>query len=293
MKWRLEVISYDLVRAVMMLFPFNGISKFGGALFRFIGPKTSKQKIVLTGLRTAFPNMPEADIVKTAKAQWDNTGRTFFEFPLLGRVKVFGKKSRVKIIGLDKIEALKTSEQGAVLVTGHFANWEIIAAAISQSGLPVRVTYRRLNNPYFDKRVAAQRRKYGIDLMTPKSGPRGARQLITALKNGQSVAIMNDQKFNEGIEVPFFNAPAMTAPGPVRMALKTGAPLIPMVARRNGADFEVEFYEPIKLEHTGDKQADILAGVKAVTAFIEARIIDNPDQWFWVHRRWAKSHYRK
>ncbi|MEE9347871.1 MAG: hypothetical protein V3U82_06725, partial [Robiginitomaculum sp.] len=85
-KWRLEVISYDMVRAVMMLFPFNGISKFGGALFRFIGPKTSKQNIVLTGLRTAFPNMPDADIVKTAKAQWDNTGRTFFEFPLLGRV---------------------------------------------------------------------------------------------------------------------------------------------------------------------------------------------------------------
>lgn len=292
-RWRSEVLAYDIVRAIMRLFSFNAISNFGAWLFKLIGPKTSKHKIVLTGLRTAFPHLTDTEINALAKAQWDNTGRTALEFPMLGRVRVFDENSRVKVIGLEKLEALRDNNIGAVLISGHFANWEIMAAVFSQAGLPVRVTYRPTNNPYFDKRIRSQRQKYGIDLMVAKSGSRGAKELLAALKSGDSVALLNDQKFNEGIPVSFFGVPAMTAPGPTRMALRTGAPLVPMFVRRvEKTKFEVEIYDPIKIENTGDRTGDIERGVVAVTQWTEERILEAPAGWFWVHRRWDKAHYR-
>jgi len=293
-KWRGEVLAYDIVRALMMLFSFNAVSNFGGWLFKKVGPKTSKQNIVMTGLRTAFPEKSEAELEALALAQWDNTGRTFAEFPMLGRVRVFDKNSRVKVIGLQKLEALRDEKKGAVLISGHFANWEIMAAVFSQAGLPVRVTYRPTNNPYFDRRIRSQRQKYGIDLMVAKSGAKGAKELLAALKSGDSVALLNDQKFNEGIAVPFFGVAAMTAPGPTRMALRTGAPLVPMFVRRvDKTKFEVEIYDPIAIDNTGDRAGDIERGVVAITRWVEDRIIEDPAGWFWVHRRWDKSHYKK
>ena len=278
----------------MRLVSFDAVSGFGGWLFRKIGPRTSKHYIVMTGLRTAFAHKSESELAIIAKDQWDNTGRTFAEFPLLGRVRVFDDNSRVTVIGLERLEALRDSGQGAVLISGHFANWEIMAAVFSQAGLPVRVTYRPTNNPYFDARIRSQRQKYGIDLMVAKSGPRGAKELISALRSGDSVALLNDQKFNEGLAIPFFGVDAMTAPGPTRLALRTGAPIVPMFVRRvKKSHFEVQIYDPIAVTDTGNRAQDIKAGVTAITRWVEARILENPAGWFWVHRRWDKSHYKR
>jgi KDO2-lipid IV(A) lauroyltransferase len=294
LQWRFEVLAYDLVRGLMMLFPFGAVSAFCGKLFQWIGPKTRKHHIARTGMKLAFPNASEEQIKVWLDESWNRMGRTFGEFPLLGRIKVFGKNSRVDVVGLEHLQKLKDENIGAVLVSGHFANWEIMAAVFSQANLPVRVTYRPTNNPYFDKRIRAQRAAYGIELMVAKSGPKGAKELIMALRNGESVALLNDQKFNEGIEVPFFGVGAMTAPSPTRLALKTGAPLILMsVIRTQGAHFRVEIHPPLALQKTKDTTADIRAGVLQITSFIEDYIRANPTDWFWVHRRWPKELYQK
>ena len=293
-QWRLEVLAYDIVRGLMMLFPFAAISAFSGKLFQWIGPKTSKHHIAKTGMTLAFPDASEEQINTWLDESWNRMGRTFGEFPVLGRIKVFGKNSRVDVVGLEHLQKLKDENIGAVLVSGHFANWEIMAAVFSQAHLPVRVTYRPTNNPYFDKRIRAQRAAYGIELMVAKSGPKGAKELITALRSGESVALLNDQKFNEGIEVPFFGVGAMTAPGPTRLALKTGAPLILMsVIRTQGSRFRVEIQPPLAVQKTGDRAADIRGGVLQITSFIEDYIRANPTDWFWVHRRWPKELYQK
>ena len=168
-----------------------------------------------------------------------------------------------------------------------------MAAVISQSGLPSKITYRPTNNPYFDRRIRSERAAYGTKLMVAKSGARGAKELFEALKNSESVAFLNDQKFNEGMEVPFFGVGAMTLPGPTRLALKTGAPLIPMsIERTNGVHFRVVIHDPIALEKTGDREADVRAGLVKINKFVEDRIRENPTDWFWVHRRWPKPLYR-
>lgn len=286
--WRLEVLSYDVVRLVLRLFPLAAVSWFGGWLLRKIGPKTSKHKIAKTGVELAFPSLSPSERDALLMAQWDNIGRTFAEFPLLHRVVIADPKSAVTVSGLDIFKA----NAPAVIVTGHFANWEIMAAVLTQSGLPVRITYRKLNNPYMDARIKTQREKYGTKFLVQKSGVRGGRELFEALNHQESVALLNDQKFNEGISVPFFGHNAMTATGATRLALKTGRPLLPLSVTRDGSRFHVTFHDPIPLSATGQREVDVRRGVMKIIDFTEAQIRNAPDQWFWVHRRWPKPLYK-
>ncbi len=286
--WRIEVTLYDALCLSLRCFSFSFVSKLGGWLVRKIGPLTSKHAIAKTGLSIAFPEKSPSEINTLLDAQWDNIGRTFAEFPLMHRVKVFTPNSRVRVTGLQHFKAT----QPAIIVTGHFANWEVMAAVLTQSGDPVRITYRKLNNPYMDARIRRQREKYGTQFLVQKSTHRGGRQLFEALKNGESIALLNDQKFNEGIELPFFGVPAMTATGATRMALKTGHPLLPMSVTRQDAQFHVTFHPPLTLEKTSSRDMDVQKGVKQIINFTEAQIKAAPDQWFWVHRRWPKLHYK-
>ncbi len=293
LSWRLEVLAYDIVRILIRPFSIDTISNFGGFLFKKIGPKTSKQKIIRKNMDIVFPDMNEREKQELIQKAWENMGRTFAEFPLLHRMEVYSDNSRVEVEGLEILTKLADAGKGAVLISGHFANWEIMAAVFSQAGLPVQVTYRPTNNPYFDKRIRREREKYGIKLMVPKSGAKGAKQLVSALKGGEMVALLNDQKFNQGIEIDFFGQSAMTAPGPTRMALQTDTPLIPMsIERKNGVYFKVKIHPPIKLENTGNKAKDTNDGVRKITDFIEKQILKSPQDWFWVHRRWPKDIYK-
>ena len=286
--WRLEALAYDIVSLILKPFPFRAISAFGGRVLRLIGPLTSKHHIAKTGLKIAFKNKSDLDIKKILSEQWDNTGRTLAEFPLTHRVKAF-EGSQVTIEGLDIFKA----HMPAIIVTGHFANWEIMATVLTQSGFPVRITYRKINNPYIDARVRRQRERYGTKFLVQKSTHKGGRELLEALKNEESVALLNDQKFNTGLSVPFFGENAMTAQGATRLSLKTGRPLLPMAVTRHKSNFTVIFYEPIELAKTGDRESDVLNGVKQINRFIEDRIREKPAQWFWVHRRWPKTLYKK
>jgi len=289
MKHRLEALAYDVVTGLMRLLPFAAVSALGGFIVKLIGPLTSKRHIAETGLRTAFPTKSDSEIRKLMRAQWENLGRTFAEFPLTHRLRSFDENSRIKVVGM---EHFKTN-QPAIIVTGHFANWEVMATVLTQSDRTVRITYRKINNPLIDARVKKQREAYGTKFLIKKSGHASGRELFEALQAGDSVALLNDQKFNTGLEVPFFGEPAMTAQGAVRLALKTNHPLLPMAVRRDKSNFIVTFYPPIVLDKSGDRDADVVAGVHQVNGFIEDRVKENPAQWFWVHRRWPKTLYRR
>jgi len=92
-----------------------------------------------------------------------------------------------------------------------------MATVLTQSDLPVRITYRKINNPYIDARVRQKREAYGTQFLVQKSGHKGGRELFEALKKGDSVALLNDQKFNTGLSIPFFGTEAMTAQGATRV----------------------------------------------------------------------------
>jgi len=104
MKDRFEALAYDVVTGLMRLLPFSFVSGLGACVVKLIGPRTSKQHIAETGLRTAFPKKSDAEIKNLLRAQWDNIGRTFAEFPLTHRLKPFEANSRVTIKGFEHFE---------------------------------------------------------------------------------------------------------------------------------------------------------------------------------------------
>lgn len=290
---RIEALGYDLMTGLLRILPFRFVSWLGGALLRLIGPRTSKHHIAKTNMRIAFPDATDAEMKRYLRDQWDNTGRTFAEFALTDRIRAFDDNpprngTTVTVEGLHHF----LDNAPAILISGHFANWEVMAGVVTQAPVPVRLTYRRINNPLIDKRVREQREAYGTKFLIQKSTHRGGRELFQALRSGESIAIMNDQKFNTGVEVPFFGKAAMTAQGAVRLALKTKRPIVPAVVIRDGPRFRVKFYPPLEWERIGERAADVEAGVRVITGFLEDRIRENPAQWFWVHRRWPKSVYK-
>lgn len=286
---RIEAAGYDLVTRVLRLLPFGFVSWLGGAVLRLIGPLTSKQRIARTNLKIAFPDADDSVLRRLLSDQWDNTGRTFAEFALTDRIRAFEDDAKITVEGLDHF----LDNAPGILISGHFANWEVMATVLTQSPEPVRVTYRKINNPLIDRRVREQREAYGTKFLVQKSTHRGGRELFQALRSGESIAILNDQKFNTGLKLPFFDVDAMTAQGAVRLSLKTKRPILPMCVVRDGARFHVRFYPPLDWIRVGDRDKDVESGVRAVTAFIEDRIRENPPQWFWVHRRWPRKVYAK
>lgn len=288
--WRLEALGFDLLGLVFRLMPIEAASSFGGAALRLIGPLSGAHKTAERNLRIAFPELDEAARKRLLVAQWDNLGRLTAEFQLMDRLTP--ASGRVEIVGGERLRAVAASGKPAILVSGHFSNWEVMAAVIVHLGVKCQVTYRAANNPYIDKRIIEGRRRYGVTLMAPKGGD-GSREVLAAMAEGEAVAFLNDQKFNQGVTAPFFGVPATTAPGPTRLALRFACPMIPMSVERLGkaARFRVTIWDDIAPKATGERTADIAQGVRNVNAFVEARVREHPEEWFWTHKRWPPQAY--
>jgi len=288
----LEALLFDAATALARLFPIDSVSNFGARLFRALGPLTGAHRVAERNLRIVFPDADDAEIKQLLRAQWTELGRSLTEFTIVDRI--VADTGRLEIEGLARLQAIAADAGPVVFISGHFSNFELMAAAIVRAGVKCQVTYRAMNNPYVDERVRRVRYRYGVRLFAPK-GLEGARELIRALERGESVALMNDQKFNGGVEAPFFGVMAHTAPGPSTFALRFGIPLQPLSVQRtaNAARFKLLVHEPIVLEDTGDREADVEAGVRKINAFVEDRIRARPAEWFWVHRRWPNEVYRR
>lgn len=287
--WRLEAAGFAAFIGLMRLLGVERASNFGGAVLRALGPKAGTHKTVMRNLRIAFPDMPPAEREALALEAWERVGRTFAETAVMDQLTP--ESGRLEIVGKARLEAIRDGGRPVVFVSGHLSNFEVMAAVLVASGVPVQVTYRAANNPYVDAQIRQARARYGVKLFAPKGGD-GARELLHGLERGESVALLNDQKFSEGPEVTFFGQPVNAAPGPSRLALRFGTVLQPIsVVRLPGVRFRVTAHEPISVSSTGDRQADIARGVQAITSFVEDRVREVPEDWFWVHKRWPDKVY--
>jgi KDO2-lipid IV(A) lauroyltransferase len=286
--WRLEAFGFQALFGFLRLLGVERASGLGGWLLRTLGPLTGTQKTVMRNLRIAFPDMPAAEREALALAQWDQTGRTFAELAVMDHLTPEG--GRVEVVGMERLHALRDSGRPAVLISGHLANFEVMAAVIMASGVPCQVTYRAANNPYVDALIRHSRERYGIRLFAPKGD--GTRELMAGMKRGDSIALLVDQKYNQGPEVEFFGQPVNASPGAARLALKFDTVMLPLsVVRLPGVRFRVTAHEPIVVNQSEDKAADTLAGIQAANRFVEDRVKEHPVDWFWVHKRWPDKVY--
>lgn len=258
----------------------------GGAIGRAIGPHLGVTRRAEQNLRACFQEMNDAQIAVIIREMWDNLGRTAFEYAHLDRFRFYEKDSRVSVHGIDHIARIIDEGKGAIFVSGHFANWELLSAGLAQRGLPVMTVYRAASNPLADEIIIALRSKMGTPNQAPK-GPAGARMLLSWMNERKYVAMLSDQKMNDGVEAVFFGRPAMCPPAAAQLARRFGCPIIfASIRRTHGAHFIIEVHEPFYIPQSKDRATDILAGVNEINRRLETFIRAHPAQWLWLHRRW-------
>ena len=269
---------------VFRVLPLDCASAFGGALGRGIGPLLPVTRHARRNINRAFPGLSEPEIEGVIGSMWDNLGRLAAEYPHLRKIRVFEPGGRVETHGLEHVDRAVKAGRRMIVFSGHIANWEIAMLAGVQYGIPVAQIYRAGNNPLLD-RMIARFRGHGAELI-PK-GTVAAHRSIAALRRGTHLTLLADQKMNDGIPVPFFGRPAMTAPALAVLALRFDCDVLPArVERLDGARFRLTVFPPLPLPRSGEPHADAAALMAGVNATLEAWIRDRPEQWLWLHRRW-------
>ena len=278
-----------LLWAMLGLFRLLGIdaaSAMGGAIGRTIGPLMAKNRLARSSLKTCFPGITDDALDAVTREMWDNLGRFMGELPHLHEIDVYGG-DRVTIAMAPEVEAAVAGGTPLIFFTAHFGNWEISPLLATKRGIDTTLVYRQASNPWSERQIQHWREKRGGHWV-PK-GRQGARAIVAALSKGGAVAILADQKFNEGLAVPFFGREAMTAPAIAELALKFKAPLVPVrVERRDGARFHVDVLPPMAMPDTGTRRDDVMAILTAINALFESWIRERPGHWLWIHRRWPK-----
>ena len=290
--FRLEALAWNAYVGGLGALGLERASRWGAAIVPPVASFTSAWKTAIRNIRMSFPNESDAWHRDVRKESFRELGRLSGEFAHMDKFLEKYRSGDLVYEGRQIIEA--TLGKGAVFIGGHFTNWEVTSLCLAQTDPTCHFTYRPANNPIIDKYIVETRAAFGLKLQAAK-GEEGGMGLLRSLKKGRSVALMNDQKYNRGLAVPLFGYDCMTADGPTRLALRFKVPLIPLSGRRiEGTKFLVRVHEAIPLDYDNpDAPQTVYDGVKRINEFIEARIREAPEQWFWAHRRWPKEAWVK
>jgi KDO2-lipid IV(A) lauroyltransferase len=289
LRYLAEAAGFFLLMGVMRLLGLDRASALGSFMGRRIFYPSGMTRRARENMSAAFPEKSAAEIETLLLEMWDNLGRVIAEYAHFDKFSIHGPDARLEFQGTENFEHAGIYEEGAMLISGHLANWEMMQIAITRFGLGGGVVYRPVNNPYVDSWVAKQRRKTGpLELIA--KGPRGTRRVFTLLRNNRPVCLLVDQKTNEGIPAAFFGRDALTTPAPAVLALKMGKKLIPISNRRvGGSRFVVTAHPALSFTASGDYENDVMSLTQLITSKIEELIRANPAQWLWIHRRWPTS----
>ena len=245
------------------------------------------RRVGMHNLQIAFPEIPAAQRRKIIFQLFLGFGRHLAEFCLLPRYTRENARDVASYDGFENYEAARAAGYGVLLLTGHFGGWEIGSFVHSIFGNPIKIVVRRLDNEKVDALVERYRTLHGNETFAKEDFARG---LLAAMKAGETVGILMDTNMTppQGVFVNFFGVLACTAVGVARVALRSGAAVVPAftIWDKELKKYRVRFDPALKLISTGDDEADALANTAMFNRVIQEYATRYPDQWLWVHRRW-------
>jgi len=193
----------------------------------------------------------------------------------------------IRYDGLEHYLKARERGKGVLVLTGHLGAWELSSFYHSLMGYPMGMVIRRLDNPLVDSFVNRIRCLHGNRVVHKDDFARG---LIASMRAGETVGILMDTNMTppQGVFVPFFGIEACTASGMARIAMKTGAAVVPgfLLWEERDHKYVLRFGEALNLIRTADSEADATANTALFTAVLERYIRAYPEQWLWMHRRW-------
>jgi KDO2-lipid IV(A) lauroyltransferase len=241
----------------------------------------------MRNLQLALPELPPNEHTHILRGVYRHLGWQLAEFCRMTRYTAENTRGWIRTEGLDHYLAAQARGKGVLIVTGHLGAWELSSFYHSLMGHPMGMVIRRLDNRRLDEFVNGIRCLHGNRVLPKDEFARG---LLRAMRAGETVGILMDTNMTppQGVFVQFFGQQACTASGLARVALKTGAAVLPgfMLWEPAERQYVLHFGAELAFEHTDDAEADVVAATQQCTAAIEGWIRRYPDQWLWIHRRW-------
>jgi KDO2-lipid IV(A) lauroyltransferase len=234
----------------------------------------------------AFPELDEPARARLVRSTFEHAGQSFAELGLWR--KLARQPGYVEIENLAALDDALAGGRGALAITGHVGNWELLAATVAARGYGLSVVARRVNDERFNSLITRFRGDRGMEVLL-RDAPDFLAQVREALGRNRIVALLMDQDSRgAGVFVPFFGRPARTPPGAAVLALRTHAPVVTVFIRRRPAGGHLISFERFPVE-SGAGKGQIVELTARFTAAIEAAIRRAPAEWVWWHERWRRQ----
>ncbi|HZO81056.1 MAG TPA: lysophospholipid acyltransferase family protein [Candidatus Binataceae bacterium] len=285
---RLEYAAVGALAAPLRMLERERAVRLGARLGALaMGLDRIDRPVAMRNLGIAFPAMSPGQRLAVLRATYENWGRMLAEwmhFPSLDRNNIERFATYRNIENWRRAEEISQG-RGILILTGHFGNFEFLILAHSIYGNRVAVVHRPLRNPLIDAAVLAARTRFG-NRVVPRKG--AGRDVIRLLRQNWMVGIPLDLDVRHGVFVDFFSLKASTSDALARLALATGAPVVPafMVRDGTGTHHWLECLEPLEPLRGAGREESVQLNTQRYTAIIEEMIRRHPDHWNWIHRRW-------
>ncbi len=288
----LHRIEYALTRTVIFfagLLPLRCAIALGAGLgwisWRVLG---IRKKIVMMNLLQAFPDKPTGELDRIGLHSYMNSGRFMLEFARQNRM---GEHYIAKHVTVEDPQALDTlrSLNGAIIITGHFGNWELFGVVNRYKLGDVAFLVGRQSNALVDGYINGMRSIHGIELYNRRSAVKG---VLKSMKRGGYVCWLSDQDAGDsGVIVDFFGYPASTPRGAAAFSVKLGVPVVPAVLLREGkgTDHKLVIGTPVYPDKDLTPEEAEKEVTQIYTRQLEQMIIRNPELYWWAHRRWKTT----
>jgi KDO2-lipid IV(A) lauroyltransferase len=286
-RFALEALALQGFKALALVIPRPFFLRLGRALGAMVAALDRRHlAIARDNLRRSFPDWSENRVNETARGVWIHFGGVMFDLVrILARGPgIVGPLATIE--GREHAERAHGSPHGVVLITGHFGNWETHGIVHARNFGSIGVIVRPLDNPTLDRAMRNLRASAGNEVIEKEHA---LIRSMRRLKAAQGVAFVVDQNVQEkeGIFVNFFGRPACTTPFAARLAIKTGALVLPCRAVMTpDLRYRVIYDPPIDPRDFGSDEPAVEALTQAMMDATELWIREDPDQWLWMHRRW-------
>lgn len=286
-RFALEAMALRAFKLLALVLPRTAFLALGRGLGALVAAVDRRHvAIARDNLRRSFPDWTEDRVSRTARGVWVHFGGVMFDL-----VRILARGPDIvtplaTIEGRENAERAHGSGRGVVLITGHFGNWEAHGIVHAKNFGSIGVIARPLDNPALDQAMVTLRQSAGNEVIEKEHA---MIRSVRRLKAGQGVAFVVDQNVQEkeGIFVNFFGRPACTTPFASKLAIKTGAMVLPCRAVMT-ADlrYRVIYDEPLDPRDFGTGEEAVETLTQAMMNATEAWIRADPEQWLWMHRRW-------
>ena len=244
------------------------------------------RRLAVAHMGLAFPELDLATRRRLVRATFHHAGQAFAELSLFETI--LRRPDYVRLEGVEALDTALARGRGAIAVTGHVGNWELLAAWAAAIGYPITVVVRRVNDLRFHSLIVRFRAAAGVEVLV-RDDPRFVAAVGDALRRNRVVAMLIDQDTRgAGVFVPFFGRPAHTPPGAALLALRARVPVVTAFIERRPEGGHLVRVAPVPAELPRGREG-VRELTARLTAAIEAQIRRSPAEWVWWHERWRKQ----